>query len=61
MGASRKASEIGEPEGGVEETSASEGVEVEPSSALGRMQTAARNFERFVQRGFGGPRKTGGG
>ncbi len=46
----RKASEIREPESGGERDAAPETAAAHPSSAVGRMQTAANYFKRYMER-----------
>ncbi len=46
----RKASEIREPESGSERDAAPETAVAHPSSAVGRMQTAANYFKRYMER-----------
>ena len=56
----RKASEIGEAEGGVEGVSEPEPARVAPTSAMGRMQAAGNYFKRYLERSNVVPRKSGG-
>lgn len=56
----RKASEICDPESGVEQSPAAEPAAAQPTSAVGRMEAAANYFKRYLERGSGGPRKMGG-
>jgi PD-(D/E)XK nuclease superfamily protein len=56
----RKASKIGEDEGSVGPATAAEPEAPPPSSAVGRMQTAANYFRRYMERANVGPTKGGG-
>jgi hypothetical protein len=55
----RKASEIGDAESSAGQSPAAESATVEPTSAVGRMETAANYFKRYLERKNVGPRKTG--
>jgi hypothetical protein len=56
----RKASEIGESEGGVEEVSEPEPARVAPTSAMGRLEAAGSFFKRYLERSNLVPSKRGG-
>jgi hypothetical protein len=56
----REASEVGEPEEGVEEVTEPEPAKVAPSSALGRMEAAGNYFRRYLERSNVVPGKVGG-
>lgn len=55
----RKASEIGDEGAGAEQSPAAEPAVVNPSSAVGRMETAANYFMRYLHRSTVIPPKTG--
>ena len=55
----RKASEIGGSDDCTEKSPAVEAGAAEPSSAMGRMKTAANSFLRYMERGNVNPRKMG--
>ena len=55
----RKASEIADPESSAEQSPAAEPAAAPPSSAVGRMETAANYFKRYMERSNLSPPKSG--